>query len=58
MSYFQAFQPQPTVINLGSGTYFGAGDTQRNVNLGQAYNPAMTMPNPSTMPNPEYKNNP
>ena len=60
---FQAFQ-QPNIF-LGSGTTFGNGYTDRNVNLG--YAPAFSQPapinysiptQPAVVPNPEFKTNP
>ena len=53
MAYFA--QP-PTYVNLGTGTYFGGGIADRNVNLGTV--PAYSQPLPATVPNPEYKTNP
>jgi len=50
----QYFNQQP-VINLGSGTTFGNGYTDRNVNLGTA---PVYMQQPAMVPNPEYKTNP
>jgi hypothetical protein len=65
----QAFQPQPTYINLGSGTTFGNGYTDRNVNLGTVpvYSQPVQygyptggyyQPQPTSVPNPEFKKNP
>ena len=65
----QAFQPQPTYINLGSGTTFGNGYTDRNVNLGTVpvYSQPVQygyptggyyQPQQTSIPNPEFKKNP
>ena len=63
------FQETPQYINLGSGTTFGNGYTDRNVNLGTvpAYSQPMPygyptggyyQPQPRSIPNPEFKKNP